>query len=94
MDACWELVNELRKGRKGLTHSREALAEMVAAMLGWGSPALAFIRRVNTSPAARRFPLSLLDNPGKAFRLCPDACPFLQAARASPLPDSVLTLWR
>lgn len=55
VDACWEFVGQLRRGRQGLCHSREAVAEMVGAMLGWGSPALAFIRRVRHPPFPSRF---------------------------------------
>lgn len=46
VDACWEFVLELKKGRQGLTHTRSVVADMVVAMLNWGSPALGFIRRV------------------------------------------------
>ena len=44
--ACWDFVLELRRGRHSLGHSREAVVEMVHAMLMWGSPALAFVRKV------------------------------------------------
>ncbi len=48
--ACWEFVLELKRGRRGLGYSQDAVAEMVNAMLMWGSPSLAFIRKVGDSP--------------------------------------------
>lgn len=45
-NACWEFVLELRKGRRSLAHTRENIAEMINAMLLWGSPAIGFIRTV------------------------------------------------
>lgn len=47
--ACWDFVLELKRGRRGLGYSREAVAEMVNAMLMWGSTALAFIRKVGST---------------------------------------------
>lgn len=44
--ACWDFVLELRRGRRSLGYSREAVVEMVNAMLMRGSPALGFIRKV------------------------------------------------
>ena len=52
IDAFWDFVSQLKRGRQGMTYSRESVAEMVTAMLNWGSAKLSFIRRVR-----RSFPL-------------------------------------
>lgn len=48
--ACWDFVAELKRGRRGLTCTRQGIADMVNAMLVWESPALGFIRKVRPLP--------------------------------------------
>ena len=46
IDAFWDFVSQLKRGRQRMALTRESVAGMVTAMLNWGSAELSFIRRV------------------------------------------------
>ena len=47
-DAFWEMVCELKRGRQGVSYSREDVSGMVNSMLNYRSLELGFIRRVRS----------------------------------------------
>ena len=49
-DAFWEMACELKRGRQGVSYSREDVSGMVNSMLNYRSLELGFIRRVRSPP--------------------------------------------
>ena len=48
IEAFWEMVCELKRGRQIITYSREDVSDMVNSMLNHRSVDLGFIRRVRS----------------------------------------------